>query len=488
MNPERVPVLIGVGQIADRAPPHADGPTPVDLAAAALDRAAADAGGLALDRIDWLGVVGQISFRDIPDLDRQLCDRLGMTPAHSDLTAPTGDSPVRLLNEAANAIGRGEAQVAAIAGAEALRTAARRATGGVFGKAPEGDSSLRRRYGLIPPAAFYPFYEQATRAAWGQDAAAAQAESAQLWAGMAQVAAGQDAAWIHDAPDADRIATVTPDNRLIAYPYPKLMVANAGVNQGAAVIVASLAVARALGIPKERLIHLGAGAAAHESEDPLQRDRYDRSVGMEATLNGVLARNGVTSADIDHVELYSCFPIVPKMARRIIDWPADRPISCFGGLTFGGGPIANYMTHAIASMVSTLRRESGTGLLFGNGGYASHYHAMILTNAPPAAPIFPQDFSVQADAEAQRCPIPTIDDDVAGPARLETYTLLYARDGSPDIGAILARRSDGSRLIARIDGDDAALVALLTDGIREPVGMVGVATRGSDGLLRWQPQ
>src|SRR5690606_6077016 len=105
----------------------------------------------------------------------------------------------------------------------------------------------------------------------------------------------------------------------------------------------------------------------------------------------------------------------------------------------------------------------------------------------PTAPVFPQDFSVQAEAEALRDPIPAIDDAREGPARLETYTLLYARDGSPDFGAILARRPDGSRLIARVDGDDTGLVALLTDGRREPVGMEGIAARGEDGLLRWQP-
>lgn len=484
MDAERIPVIVGVGQVTDREPPHADGPTPVDLAADAVALARADAGDLPLQAVDWLGVIGQIGFRDITDLPERLCDRLDMRPAHVIHSEPTGDSPVRLLNEAANAIGRGEARVAVIAGAEALRTASRRTTDGPFGKAPEGDSSLRQRYGLRQPAVFYAFYEQATRAAWDQDVAEAQAESAAIWADMARVAAGVETAWIHSAPTAETIAQVTPDNRLIAYPYPKLMVANASVNQGAALIVTSLAFARAQGIAEDRLIHIGAGAAAHESEDPLQREGYDRSPGMEATLRGVLDRNGLTTADIDHVELYSCFPVVPKMARRILGWPIERPITCFGGLTFGGGPVANYMTHAIASMVAALRAKPGTGLLFGNGGYASHYHAITLSTTAADSAMFPQDFSVQA--EAKRGWVPTIDDEGEGPARIETYSLSYGRDGAPDYGALLARRPDGSRLIARIDGSDAALVALLTDGAREPVGMDGETWRGEDGLLRWR--
>ena len=42
--------------------------------------------------------------------------------------------------------------------------------------------------------------------------------------------------------------TSTADNRPIAFPYSKLMVANSSVNQGAALIVTSLALAREAGI------------------------------------------------------------------------------------------------------------------------------------------------------------------------------------------------------------------------------------------------
>src|SRR3546814_19691089 len=78
--------------------------------------------------------------------------------------------------------------------------------------------------------------------------------------------------------------------------------------------------------------------------------------------------NGMTVDDFDAVELYSCFPCVPKMARRILGWPWDRPATVFGGLTFGGGPIANYMSHAIVSMVEKLRREDRKSVVEGKGG------------------------------------------------------------------------------------------------------------------------
>src|SRR3546814_7317432 len=73
----------------------------------------------------------------------------------------------------------------------------------------------------------------ATQAAWQQTPAQAQAESAQLWAQYAAVAAGNEHAWIRKAPDAATIATVNDQNRLINWPYPKFMVANPSVNQAA---------------------------------------------------------------------------------------------------------------------------------------------------------------------------------------------------------------------------------------------------------------
>src|SRR3546814_21176513 len=88
---------------------------------------------------------------------------------------------------------------------------------------------------------------------------------------------------------------------------------------------------------------------------------------METSITRTLELNAMTAGDFDHVELYSCFPCVPMMARRLLGWPWDRPATVFGGLTFGGGPIANYMSHAIVSMVVTLRREGRYGFTFAHG-------------------------------------------------------------------------------------------------------------------------
>src|SRR3984957_9859360 len=95
---------------------------------AALRAADQDAGGGWLSTLDSLGVVDQISWPELGDVSAPLAQRLGAKPRICYKSAyGSGDSPLLLLNEAANRIGAGEISVAAIAGGEALRTAARRA-------------------------------------------------------------------------------------------------------------------------------------------------------------------------------------------------------------------------------------------------------------------------------------------------------------------------------------------------------------------------
>ena len=433
-DPERIPVIIGVGQVNDRPADPDEGLDSLGLMVAALRVAAEDA-GVPLAEIDSLAIVDQISFHSLGKLPEPLAAAIGASPAiNYQSAAPHGDTPVRLLNEAANRIGAGEVKLAAIVGAEALRTAAGRAAKAASGEdksynairkvATRREPDYAQKHGLAAPVDAYPLYENATRAAWGQSLAEAQGESAEIWSRFSAVAAANEGAWIRKPATPADILRVDERNRPIAFPYSKLMVANSSVNQGAGFLVASLAEARRRGLSEDRLIYVGMGAAAKEPPSILRRDRYTGSVSMETSINRTLALNGMTAQDFDFVELYSCFPCMPKMARRVLGWPVDKPITVFGGLTFGGGPIGNYMSHAVASMVERLRGRPGTGLLFANGGYATYNHTIILSSEPTGAR-FPQDYDYQAEADARRGPIPAIDEAYTGPVTLETYTVHY---------------------------------------------------------------
>jgi len=493
----RIPVIVGVGQVNDRPETPAEGLDSLGLMEAALRAADADAGSGWLAALESLAVVDQISFRDLGDVSGPLAARLGATPRLCFKTrSPTGDSPILLLNEAANRIAAGEIETAAVCGGEALRTAAQRAAAAA-GDDPSAHNatrassarrapSYRQRYGLVAPVDIYPLYENACRAAWGQTLAEAQQESGEIWSRFSQVAAENPGAWIRRPLTPDEIVSPSPGNRPIAFPYTKLMVANSSVNQGAGFIVTSLARARAAGVAEDRLVYVGPGAAAHEPDDFLKRDRYDASPGMAVSIGRALELNGLAAGDLDFVELYSCFPCVPKMARRVLGWPVEQPATVFGGLTFGGGPIGNYMSHAVVGLVLRLRERGTRGLLFGNGGLCTHNHTIVLSRAPPAADALPRDFDFQAGADAARGPIPPFVEDYAGPGEIETYTVLYERDGRPRFAVVLGRNPEGARFLAKVPAADGAQIAFLTDGRVEPVGTRGKARVGPDGDMIWR--
>jgi acetyl-CoA C-acetyltransferase len=135
-------------------------------------------------------------------------------------------------------------------------------------------------------------------------------------------------------------------------------------------------------------------------------------------------------------------------------------------------------------MVDALRGGEGRrGLLFANGGFATHNHAIVLSTAPLPGTGAPHDHDCQALADAARGPVPELLKDYAGPAEIESYTVFYARDGAPRDGVVVARTPEGARTLAKVE--DAATIAFLTDGAAEPVGTAGDVVREGE-LSVWR--
>src|SRR6266478_1043386 len=264
---DRIPVIVGVGEIVDRPADIAAGLEPLSLREEALKRAEADSGGQLLGEIKSLDVVNFVSWR-YRDPEQQLARRLGIEPAHLYYGPVGGESPIRYLHEAAQRIARGECSVAAVCGAEAQSTATKAERAGVtlpwtpFAhdvEEPKRGAAFQKplavKLGVFRPVTVYPFYEAASAAHWGQSPRKAMAESGELWSRYSDAATHNPNAWLKRHFDPEEITTPSPDNRLIAWPYTKLMVANPTVNMGAAVLLTSLAKARAAGIAEDRLIY-----------------------------------------------------------------------------------------------------------------------------------------------------------------------------------------------------------------------------------------
>lgn len=496
-NESRIPVIVGVGEITDKPNTPADGLEPLALMAEALKRAEQDAGAKLVAAIDSIDLVNLVSWR-YEDPARQLCERLGITPKRAVYGPVGGEGPIRFLHEAALRIQRGESVVGAVCGAEAQSTVNKAEKAGV--KLPwtpfaeHGVQSVRSAswqhplaiaLGVFQPITVYPFYDAATAAHWGQTPREALRESGELWSAFSGVAAKNPHSWLKRSFDADAIMTPTADNRLIAWPYNKLMVANPMVNQGAALIVTSLAKARELGIPESRLIYFVGGAAAEEPRDYLLRDQYVESYAQNAVLNTVIDMVGGDGTKFDAIELYSCFPCVPKMARRTLGFGADVQPTVTGGLTFFGAPLNSYMTHAACAMVRRVRDGAKLGLLYGQGGFVTKHHALVLSPDKPAEALS-ETTSVQAIADKDRGTAPTFNPEAAGKAKVESFTVIYDRDGEVKHGVVILRNDANERTLARVPANDKTTLARLLDLDRSPIGTVGAISKAADGMQEWK--
>jgi acetyl-CoA C-acetyltransferase len=187
----------------------------------------------------------------------------------------------------------------------------------------------------------------------------------------------------------------------------------------------------------------------------------------------------------DAIELYSCFPCVPKMARRTLGLGPDVQPTVTGGLTFFGAPLNTYMTHAACAMVRKLRDGAKLGLLYGQGGFVTKHHALVLSRQAPQEPLA-QDSSVQAAADRQRSTVPEFVTEASGKAKVESFTVLYGRHGEVEHGVVMLRTADNARALARVPAQDSATLAHLLNMDRTPVGTSGDIASANDGVLEWR--
>jgi acetyl-CoA C-acetyltransferase len=494
---DRIPVIVGAGEIVDRPKEIIEGLEPLTLLEQALRRAEADSGVKLLHELGSLDVVNFLSWR-YRDPEKQLARRLGVDPAHCYYGPVSGESPIRYLHEAAQRIARGECEVAAVVGAEAQSTATKAERAGVkppwtpFAtdvEEPKRGAAFQKplavKLGVFRPITVYPLYESATSAHWGQTPREALAESGELWSTYASVASENPNSWLKKRFSSDEITKPTPENRLIAWPYTKLMVANPTVNMGGAVLLTNHAKARAAGVPEDRLVYPLGGASAEEPRDYLLRDQFYESHPQNAVLNAVMDLAGGDGRKFDAIELYSCFPCVPKMARRTLGLGPDVQPTVTGGLTFFGAPLSTYMTHAACAMVRKIRSGAKLGLLYGQGGFVTKHHGLVLSSEAPRETMH-QSSSVQAEADRNKRAVPEFVAEASGRGKVEAFTVIYRGNGEVEHGVVMLRTEDGRRTLGRIPAGDTATLAHLRDMDRTPVGSLGEIAMAQDGVPQWR--
>jgi acetyl-CoA C-acetyltransferase len=498
------PVLIGAGQFTYRGDPGAS-PSPVALLKIAALRAAEDAGigAAGLAAIDGLAVAGFTI--DAPGSTRttiphssnppaSLAGQIGAAPGWAVYSHMGGNTPQQLVNVIAERISRGETELALAVGCEFLGSAMKRLTRGLgfddwredqdlpeperIGDPRSGVSAYEARHGLNRPINIYPMFENALRARDGRSVRDHQARLGRLFAPFTRVAAQNPEAWFRIERTPEELVEVSEKNRMVGFPYPKLLNAIMEVDQSAGVIVASVKKARELGVPEDRWVYLHGCADAADLWFPLDRQDFHSSPAMRLTGQQALEMAGVGLADIGFIDLYSCFPVAVEIGAEELGLALDDPrgLTVTGGLPYAGGPGNNYAMHSIAAMAGKLRAKPGAyGLVTANGWYLTKQSTGIYSTTPPAAPFERQDPGV-LQRQIDALPHPAVTETPQGPARIETYTVVHRREG-PFMGIVIGRDADDRRFVALTPNDPATLAGLEQG---EQVGRTGRVGPGPD--------
>jgi acetyl-CoA C-acetyltransferase len=493
---ENRPVLVGVAQLALRDADPATAPGPLDMLTRMAREAAADAaaGEAALTGLDAIGVV-DVAGWGAKNAPRMLAEAVGARPKRESLSGLGGETPIALLNDLASNIAEGRSRIALLAGANNLRTFRNAHKAGItldwkteaatpgepelFRETRAGASPLERHYGLKQPTEIYPIFENALRARRKLSLEEHRARMGALFHPFTKVAAANPHAWFPVERSAEELAKATPENRMVAFPYTKYLNAVLETDQAAAVLLLSVGAARELGVPEEKWVYWRGGADAVEAAWwASERPDHGECPALKASQQTALLRSGLSLDEMDRFDFYSCFPAAVGMACEMLDVAIDDPrgLTVTGGLPYFGGPANNYTTHSLAQMAIELREGRGTnGLVTGNGWYLTKHSATVLSTTPPeqgiesagTAPL-PEDMRTE--------PVP-VAEEANGRGTVETYTVLYGRDGAPERGIVIGRLEDGTRFLANTAEDRALLEAFAAE---DEIGRKGRVRREGD--------
>ncbi|CAN7598636.1 acetyl-CoA acetyltransferase [Mycolicibacterium frederiksbergense] len=500
----RTPVIVGVGQFTERVDaPDYRGMSSVDLATEAVRAALADTGADAAAVAAAIEVfVGLRQFEictpfsEAPlgcsdNYPRSVAARTGADPARAVLEPLGGHGSQKVVTEFAGAIAAGDAEVVLVLGSEngsTLRYFAGREdkpdhseqVGGQLEDRGYGFDQYMNEYtakhGLTGAPVQYGLLDNARRARLGATVDDYRRDMAELFAPFSEVAARNPLSSSPVPRSVDELLTVTAENRMICDPYPRLMVARDQVNQGAAVLIMSVAAARRLSVPEDKWVYLH-GHADMVEQQLLDREDLSVSLSAEKAVAEALRVAGIGLSEVSTFDLYSCFPFPVFSVCDSTGLATDDPrgLTLTGGLPYFGGPGNSYSLHGIAETVNEMRSEPGSfGLVGANGGVMSKYSVGVYSTTPAG---WAADDSKARQAEIAALPTVPVTRDADGTGVIETYSVRY--DWPEATGVIIGRlEADGSRFMAL--STDEALVALMSDG--DPLGARIEVKSTEDGI------
>lgn len=480
----RTPVIIGTAQVVNR-PDLTDlpgRPGPIELMLDATRRAFDDAGTHSLvGRVGWIGVAGGLwAYKNAPHV---LQEQLGAPASRHVQSSLSGSGPQELIGRAADAIARGEVDVAIVVGGEARWTARqlKRAgldptwlrTPGEFEPEIAADlghganADIANLGGATP---WYALFEDRLRARANRSVDDHRDRMSARWARFSEIAATNPHAWDQTVYTAAEIREPTPNNRMIAFPYTKAMVANNQVDMATCTVIASEAVATEAKIDEAQLVYPLVTVGGHETFAIAHRRELDQTPALTCAGLRAFEHAGFGPDDIDHVDLYACFPSIVEISSRALGLDDGRDMTITGGLGFAASPLANWVGHSVSAMVERVR-TGGRGLIHANGGLATKHSFAVYAQEPATAGFAYVDIQDDVDLDERTAMNP----DPSGDVEVEATTVVWDREGPDFLFAAITTGGDDRGWARSSDPD--LMHAAQTDGL------AGRRARVADGIV-----
>jgi acetyl-CoA C-acetyltransferase len=459
----RTPVLVGLASATGDV-------EATELMARAVERAADDAG-----RPELLAMVDRIAVPQgtwsYPDPGRLVADRVGAEGTRTHLVE-LGIPQQALITDALAAISSGRSEVAVVVGGEAKRWARDAARSGRDAVETEQSGAVpdvvHRRPGpllepvevahrLWDPVQQYAMIENALRAAEGRSLAEHRTEVAALWARCNQVAQANPLAAFPAPMDALEIATPSPSNRPLAFPYNKWHSTQWTVDQAAALLLCSAETASRLGVPSDRWVFPLVGLESGHALSLLRRREPHAWPAMTVLGRAASERIGRPLAEAEVIELYSCFPAAVRVQQRSLGLDPSSTPTVTGGMAFAGGPFNNFVLQAMVAVLGALRADPGTlGVVTTVSGLLTKPGIGVWSALPDGRPPLLADLGGSAAAATGTVEVVETLDGYDGDATVATYTVTF--EGMDPVRTVaVCDTADGRRAVAV--SEDAGLAA-----------------------------
>jgi acetyl-CoA C-acetyltransferase len=460
------PVLVGVAAVQQKLEDFECALEPVALMEKALRDAATDAGSDAL--LERAGeIVVPKGIWSYSDPGRLLADSLDC-PSATTVLGEIGVSQQTLINRACSRIADGEIEVALVTGAEAkFRSLCAARAGAQAVETTQEDvqpdlvlmpddelwSDVESAAGLGMPVGYYAIMDSALRHKQGLTPEQHRDQMAAMYARFSEIAAENPDAWSDQPVSPEHIREHSASNRMLAYPYTKLHNSQWNVDQGAGLILCNAGTAEELGIARDRWVFPRATAESNFMSVVASRGDLGACPGFRMAGQAVMEAAGISFNDIRLRELYSCFPYAVRSQLEEFGMDGQGDLSVTGGMTFGGGPLNNFVFQATVRMAQLLRQQRDeVGLVTTVSGMLTKQACALWSALPNPGGWACLDVTAQVEVASD---IREVIADYQGQGTVAGYTVLY--QGSDPWRAVAVFDLPGQRRTVAYSEDPALL-------------------------------